>query len=290
MSTFGLIAAADSWRRRDLLLKLYAALILFSIEVSPQAALPPTAASIRSAHLSRLDERLAIPTEDLRERCRFESDIATAPPSGLVALTFDDGPDAEHTRPILSILEHYGVPATFFLIGEKAEKHPELVQAIMADGRHLIGSHSWSHPNFHDLPEQDQTEEIEKGAAALPAGLSPRLFRYPYGNSSCAANDLLHGQGFAIVGWHVDSCDWAFDRTGTVDAKEAVSCGVSSQYRGDFVGHVAATVRARRGGIVLLHEIHEITPARLGEVIEEIRRDGFTFIRLDDPRLVESLR
>jgi peptidoglycan/xylan/chitin deacetylase (PgdA/CDA1 family) len=237
-----------------------------------------------------LEERLTSSIEDLREQCRFESDVATAPPAGLVALTFDDGPDAEHTRQILSILDRYSVPATFFLIGEKVEKHPELVQAILADGRHLVGTHTWSHPNFHELAADAQVEEIKKGAATLPAGLSSHFFRYPYGNSSCSANDYLHGQGYSIVGWHVDSCDWAFDRTGTVDAKEAVSCGVASQYRGDFVGHVAATVRARRGGIVLLHEIHEITPARLGEVIEEIRHDGFTFIRLDDPRLAESLR
>lgn len=258
--------------------------------VQALAGQPPTAGSIRDAHLARLDERLAVPAEDLRERCRFESDIATPPPSGLVALTFDDGPDAEHTREILAILARYDVPATFFLIGEKAEKRPDLVKAILADGRHLVGSHTWSHPNFHDLTVEAQSEEVQRGMAAVPAGGTPRLFRYPYGNSTCEANDLVHGAGYSVVGWHVDSCDWAFDRSGAVDPKEAASCGVASQFRGDFVGHVAATVRSRRGGIVLLHEIHEITPNRLGEVIDAVRKDGFTFVRLDDPRFLQSLR
>jgi len=254
------------------------------------AAVSPTPTTIRAAHLTRLDERMATSVEDLREQCRFESDISTAPAPGLVALTFDDGPDAEHTGQILAILDRYQIPATFFVIGEKAERHPELVAQMRANGRHLVVSHTWSHPNFHELAEEVQRDEIDKGIAALPVGLSPRLFRYPYGNASCPSNEYLHRLGYSIVGWHVDSCDWAFDRTGTVDAKEALSCGVASQYRGDFVGHVASSLRARRGGIVLLHEIHEITPARLAEVIEAVRKDGFTFVRLDDPRLSEALR
>ena len=71
---------------------------------------------------------------------------------------------------------------------------------------------------------------------------------------------------------------------------EALSCGVASQFRSDFVGHVAAAVRARRGGIVLLHEIHPNTLAQLSQVIEEIRKDGFDFVRADDPRLAASMR
>jgi len=255
------------------------------------AATPtPTPSAIRAAHLTRLDERMANSADDLREQCRFESDIATAPAPGLVALTFDDGPDVERTGQILAVLDRYQLPATFFVIGEKAERHPDLVAQMRAGGRHLVGSHTWSHPNFHELSEEAQRDEIDKGIAALPGGLSPRLFRYPYGNASCPSNEYLHRLGYGIVGWHVDSCDWAFDRTGTVDAKEALSCGVSSQYRGDFVGHVASTLRARRGGIVLFHEIHDITPARLAEVIEAVRHDGFTFVRLDDPRLADALR
>lgn len=249
-----------------------------------------TPTNLRVTHLQRLEERLTSNVEDLREQCRFESDIPTAPPKGLVALTFDDGPDQEHTATILAILDRYQVPATFFVIGEKVERHPELIQAIRATGRHLLGSHTWTHPNFHDIPSPEQQLELARGIEVLSPDHAPQLFRYPYGNASCFANDYLHSRGVAIVGWHVDSCDWAFDRTGTVDSKEALSCGVGSEYRGDFVGHIASSVRARRGGIILLHEIHAITPARLGELIEEIRHDGYTFVRLDDPRFAPSLR
>ncbi len=247
-------------------------------------------AAIRQAHFTRLQERLETPAEELQQRCRFESDIATAPPAGLVALTFDDGPDPEHTETILAVLAHYGIPATFFFIGEKMQRYPELAAKVLASKQHLVGGHSWSHPNFHDIDEAAQRQEVERSLALLPPDASPALFRYPYGNASCYANELLHGKGYRLVGWHVDSCDWAFDRNGSVDAREALSCGVSSQYRSDFVGHVASALRARRGGIVLMHEIHAHTLAQLPQLIEAIQKEGFRFVRLDDSGLADSLR
>jgi len=253
------------------------------------AAVDRAHARLRQAHLSRLYERLAVEPEELKRQCRFESDISTPPPAGIVALTFDDGPDPERTEQILEVLDHYQIQATFFLIGERMEKYPDLVEKIIAKG-HLVGSHSWSHPNFHDIPDATQRSEILRGLGQMPSAETFKIYRYPYGNSSCTANEALHEQGYRIVGWHVDSCDWAFDRTGSVDVQEALTCGVAAQYRSDFVGHVAAAVRARKGGIVLMHEIHANTLAKLPEVIEEIKKDGFGFVRLDDPRLATSLR
>jgi peptidoglycan/xylan/chitin deacetylase (PgdA/CDA1 family) len=247
-------------------------------------------AQIKQVHLHRLYERMTHTPEALHQMCRFESDIATPPPKGLVALTFDDGPDPEHTEQILKVLDQYDIPATFFFIGEKMQKYPELVQKVLASKRHLIASHSWSHPNFHEIGEEVQKAEIDKGLEQMPGSSALKIYRYPFGNSTCYGNDVLHEQGYRIVGWHVDSCDWAFDRTGTVDLHEAVSCGVAAQFRSDFVGHVAWAVRERQGGIILMHEIHPNTLARLSEVIEAIRKDGFGFTRVDDPRLTASLR
>ena len=261
----------------------------------PLPVLPPAhaqhlPAQIRQAHLNRLTERLAKSPETLRQQCRYESDIATPPPAGLVALTFDDGPDPEHTEQILAVLARYDIPATFFFIGERMQQHPEVVNKVLAGKQHLIASHSWSHPNFHDLDDATQQREIDRGLAQVPPTAGLKLYRYPFGNATCYGNDLLHAQGWRIVGWHVDSCDWAFDRTGSVALHEAVSCGVSPANRSNFVAHVAAAVHERHGGIVLMHEIHANTLAHLAEVIEAIRKDGHVFTRLDDPRLADSLR
>jgi len=115
-------------------------------------------------------------------------------------------------------------------------------------------------------------------------------FRYPYGNSTCETNELAHGLGYHIVGWHIDSCDWAFDHSGTVDPKEAAICGVLPQHREDFVAHVLSAVRAHEGGIVLMHEIHPHTVRQLEAILHGLTEAGFTFTSLADPDYAASLR
>jgi peptidoglycan/xylan/chitin deacetylase (PgdA/CDA1 family) len=248
------------------------------------------AAAVRRHHLQRLDARLAIEPALLQQSCRYESDIATRPPARRVALTFDDGPEPGQTELILQTLDRYHVTAAFFMVGRKMQEHPELVAQVRAAGHLLVGNHSWDHPNFHDLSASEQADEVLRNEPLLPADAALRLFRYPYGNSSCETNELVHARGYRIVGWHVDSCDWAFDRNGTVDAREAASCNVFSQYHGDYVGHVASAVRARNGGIVLMHEIHPNTVRQLDAVIAQILAEGFTFGSLADEDFQASLR
>lgn len=247
-------------------------------------------AAIRKHHLKRLDDRLTIPAHQLHESCRYESEVSTHPPAKRVALSFDDGPEPGQTEYILETLKKHGISAGFFLVGSKVQKHPELVAMIAASGHNVIGNHSWDHPNFHEIDAREQAGEVNKTEEVLAKQLKPKLFRYPYGNSSCETNELLHSRDYQIVGWHVDSCDWAFDRNGSVDAKEALSCGVLPQNTRDFVEHVLSSVRAHNGGIVLMHEIHPHTLRHLDEIITRLEKDGFSFISLTDPSLSTSLR
>jgi peptidoglycan/xylan/chitin deacetylase (PgdA/CDA1 family) len=248
------------------------------------------AALLRHLHLQRLDEKLTIEPQLLQQGCRFESDIATRPPARRVALTFDDGPEPGQTETILAVLHKYGIPATFFMVGRKMQEYPELVAQVRAAGQQLVGNHSWDHPNFHDLSVSEQADEVLRNEPLLPAHPPGRLFRYPYGNSSCETNELVHARGYRIVGWHIDSCDWAFDRTGTVDAREAASCNVFSQFHGDYIGHVVSAVRARNGGIILMHEIHPNTVRQLDAVIAQILAEGYTFGSVLDEDFQASLR
>ncbi len=232
----------------------------------------------RHAHLVRLQEHLEKPEEELHRTCRFESDIATLPPEGVVALTFDDGPEPGHTEAILAVLARHQVPATFFLIAEKAKAHPELVEQARALPGAVIGNHSWSHPNFHDIPVEEQAREVGSADTLLRADLGATpLFRYPYGNSSCETNERVRALGYRIVGWHVDSCDWAFDGPRGLTASEALSCGVLPAYRHDFLGHVVANVRAHRGGVVLMHETHDISVDNLDALIVKLQAEGYRF-------------
>lgn len=247
-------------------------------------------AAIRTHRLQRLQDKLTIPAEELHQSCRYESDIATRPPFKQIALTFDDGPEPGQTPYILALLRKYHIPAAFFMIGEKAQKHPELVQAVRNEGVHLIGNHSWSHPNFHAIAPAEQEQEVLRGEEALGDALVGKFFRYPYGNSSCETQQLLQQRGFRTVGWHVDSCDWAFDHHGSVDAREAMECGVLPQNRSNYVEHVLAAARAHQGGIVLMHEIHPNTLHQLEAIIRALQADGFSFARIDDAPFSRSLR
>ncbi len=248
---------------------------------------------IRKAHFKRLQDRIDTPPHVLRALCRFESEVSTLPPRGAVALTFDDGPEPGQTELIVEVLAKHQVPATFFLIAEKAERHAELLARVRALPGARVGNHSWSHPNFHQLSAEAQRQEIDHAATALAAVLQPSdqpLFRYPYGNSSCEGNAHLRERGFRIVGWHVDSCDWAFDGDGSVDAREALSCGVLPAFRRDFVGHVLAAVRAHRGGIVLMHETHRNTVQQLDELIKRLKDEGYRFGTPDEAEFAATLR
>jgi len=225
----------------------------------------------------------------LESHCRYESEIATAPPLNRVALTFDDGPTASGTEYILEVLKKYNIHATFFMVGEKASQYPELVAAVRSAGHDVVANHSWSHPNFHDIDVARQTGEVLR-ADSLTTPDAPKLFRYPYGNSTCETNQLAHQHGYQIVGWHVDSCDWAFDKTGAIDAREAISCGVPRQYQSDYVGHVLAAVRSRRGGIILMHEIHPNTLKKLDSIVAQLLASGFEFGMVTDKDFQPSLR
>jgi peptidoglycan/xylan/chitin deacetylase (PgdA/CDA1 family) len=249
-------------------------------------------ADIRRHHLSRLNEKLNTPPQQLADNCRFESDIATRPPGRRVALTFDDGPEPGQTEHILAVLEKYNITAAFFMIGEKMQRHPDLVERVRAAHHQVIGNHSWNHPNFHEISAADQAAEVlreEPLLAPAPAG-EQKLFRYPFGNASCETNALVRSRGYKIVGWHIDSCDWAFEKTGAVDFQEATSCGVLPQFHTDYVGHVVSAVRARNGGIILMHEIHPNTVGRLEEIIVQIQSDGFAFGSVLDADFQPSLR
>ncbi len=247
-------------------------------------------AHIRKHHLKRLDDKLTIEPKILEQNCRYESDISTKPPTKRVALTFDDGPEPSQTEFILEVLKKYDISAAFFMIGTKVQQHPELVEKVRAANHQIIGNHSWDHPNFHDISATEQAEQVLRDEAILANDLQPRLFRYPYGNSSCETNDLVRARGYKIVGWHIDSCDWAFEKNGSVDIKEAISCGVLPQYHNDYVGHVVSAARARNGGIILMHEIHPNTIKKLEEIITQLRADGFVFGTILDEDFQQSLR
>jgi peptidoglycan/xylan/chitin deacetylase (PgdA/CDA1 family) len=128
---------------------------------------------------------------------------------GELALTFDDGPNPAWTPQLLDILAQYDVKASFFLIGRFAEAEPWLTQSI-ANAGHLVGNHSWSHPNLARTAPSRVRKELVRTSAALEqiTGKPVRYFRPPYGGRRPDVLRAARALGMTPVTWNAMTSDW----------------------------------------------------------------------------------
>jgi peptidoglycan-N-acetylglucosamine deacetylase len=126
-----------------------------------------------------------------------------------VALTFDDGPDPRSTPALLDELAALGAPATFFCLGSAAERHPELVRRMVAEG-HAVGSHSYSHPDPWTLTYRSLVEDYRRGRSAVEqaAGAAVPLFRPPKGHIGFWEAAAQRRLGLRPWLWTIDAGDW----------------------------------------------------------------------------------
>lgn len=124
----------------------------------------------------------------------------------VVALSFDDGPDAVFTPRLLDILERHGARGTFFMVGEAAARQPELVRQIAQAG-HAIGNHTWDHPSLPLISRDERLSQIPACAHVL-APHEQRLLRPPYGHLSLAARLDVRRLGYQLVAWDQPAQDW----------------------------------------------------------------------------------
>lgn len=129
--------------------------------------------------------------------------------SNSIYLTYDDGPDPNVTPKLLELLKAKNAKATFFLVGEKIEASPELVNQIIAHG-HSIGNHSYDHKRFHELRLATQVDQIIKTNNLIEkiTGAECKLFRAPHGKLSFPLFLKLIKLGITSVHWSKDSMDW----------------------------------------------------------------------------------
>src|SRR5580765_4557004 len=135
-----------------------------------------------------------------------------------VALTFDDGPDPTYTPQVLALLKRYHATATFCMIGENVQAHPELVQQVVKAG-HRLCDHTVTHPlNVAGLPIATQRQEIIGGRADLAAVTSApvRYFRAPGGNWSASMVTIATKQKMLSLDWTVDPRDWSLPGTAAI--------------------------------------------------------------------------
>ena len=190
-----------------------------------------------------------------------------------VALTFDDGPYGTSTTEILDILKKDTVPATFFVMGENAQKYPDLIKDIIKDGN-VIGNHTYNHPK--DLIKETEKEfdaeiDITNQLVFSLTGLHTALFRAPYGLISTSTKTELQKKDYTLVGWDVDSVDWDYTKS--------------------TPGVILATVlkEIKPNSIIIFHDgrdTHIDYPRdnivkALPEVIGTLKKQGYEFVTVD---------
>lgn len=183
--------------------------------------------------------------------------------SQAVAITFDDGPLPVMTAEILDILQDYKAPATFFCIGNRIQKHPEILAKIHSEG-HLVCNHTFTHGKFFDLQSATQmTLELKQTDAEIEKaiGLKPRFFRPPYGVTNPNLAAAIRRGGYVTMGWSVRSLD-----TVTKDDKKLFD---------------RVTKKLQAGDVILFHDYCDITIRILPQVLEHIKKLGLKVVRLD---------
>ena len=203
----------------------------------------------------------------------FTPAILRGPADGhRIALTFDDGPCAGYTEPILDILRERGVKATFFVCGRNVERSPELLRRIQAEG-HTIGNHGYSHPYpfFHRrrffAREVDRTQEVIERVT----GKRARFFRPPFGARWLGLRPVLEARGLKLVNWSDTGYDWKLGRDAIV--RETLK-------------------RLGPGSIVLLHDgrrayapekvNRSATVQALPAILEGAAKAGLRFVSLEE--------
>ncbi|MGE5580105.1 MAG: polysaccharide deacetylase family protein [Bacillota bacterium] len=180
-------------------------------------------------------------------------------PTKRVCLSFDDGPDVNTTRQILATLDRYGIKATFFLVGDRAVRNPDLVQEV-ANAGHVIGVHGYDHKALSGLSASEVRKDLQKALNAIEeiTGKKPHLYRPPGGYLDRVQIEEAERLGLTTLMW-----------TNIGGADLRASSAEEVVFR--------VTQAAKDGGVLLLHEGLRHTAEALPSIIESLARAGFGF-------------
>ena len=239
----------------------------------------------REKILSQLGD---LPTDEADSGMRGKAEDSPGEISGVtfdpktVALTFDDGPHPRYTEEIAALLRKYGIRAAFFEVGQNlgtvgadgkiALLKNATISKRLADAGHMVANHTYSHRVLAKLSEADRTREIESTSSLLEKALGqkPALFRPPYGARNRTVLAQITHEGLENIMWTIDSQDWADP------IPESIAMRVIHQ------------LDESHKGIILFHDIHKQSILALPLVVDELNRQGYTFLAYNDGKFTKS--
>lgn len=179
---------------------------------------------------------------------------------GKIALTFDDGPHPYYTEQLLDGLKERGVKVTFFVTGEHAALHPDVIERMNKEG-HLIGNHTYSHMQLKKNNREKFKEELLLTNEVIEkiTGKEVVYVRPPYGSWDKKFERELNM--FPIL-WTVDPCDWSSTNVASVTAK--------------VVGKV------KENDIILMHDYYETSVRAALDIVDKLEKEGYDFVTVEE--------
>jgi peptidoglycan/xylan/chitin deacetylase (PgdA/CDA1 family) len=179
-----------------------------------------------------------------------------------VAITFDDGPHPGYTQQILKVLQMYHAKATFFVVGEQAERNPNLIRDEIADGN-SVGNHTYDHVSLVKIPAEYVGTEIKACGEVVQGitGRAPHLFRPPGGDYNAQVAEEANALGYTIVLWTDDPGDYASP--------------------GEDVILQRTLSKINNGSIILLHDGIQQTIDILPALLQYLRDHGYQTVTVD---------
>lgn len=184
----------------------------------------------------------------------------------VVALTFDDGPHKKHTTEILDLLEQYDAKGTFFIVGDQAEKNPEIVLRMYEEG-HELANHTYTHPYSRNVSKIMKEIKQTNDTIYSITGYTPTLFRPVEGHYTDAMIEEIVKDGYKVVmwSWHQDTEDWK---------NPGVNKIVNTVLKG-----------TNEGDVILFHDgggNRTQTVKALEKILPELQKQGYQFVTIND--------
>lgn len=177
-----------------------------------------------------------------------------------IAITFDDGPHPSYTEQLLDGLKERGIHATFFVTGEHAELHPDIIERMFNEG-HLIGNHTYSHIQLTKNNRETFKEELIKTNEILKeiTGEEVQYVRPPYGSWDKSFEKELNM--FPVL-WTVDPLDWSSQNVGRITEKILSKTGEND--------------------IILMHDYYDTSVTAALKAIDALLEEGYTFVTVEE--------
>lgn len=196
----------------------------------------------------------------IRQAGKIQESMVLPKEEKKIALTFDDGPHPRFTEPLLDGLKERDIQATFFVTGEHAKLHPDIIERMNKEG-HIIGNHTYSHMQLTQENREVFKEELMKTNQILKeiTGEEVLFVRPPYGTWDKSFETELN---MIPVMWNVDPLDWCSNDTPSVVMR--------------------VLKEAEENAIILMHDYYESSVTAALQIVDELQKRGYSFVTVDE--------